>query len=278
MIGRFLYQLSILLLIAGVHIAALFHPKSAKWVKGRRNWRKRLKDELDTKRKSDRPTVWMHASSLGEYEQGRPILEGLQADHPGLNIILSFFSPSGYEVARYHDLATIVCYLPADTPQAARDMVTIIKPDLVLWMKYEYWYNHLKAIDEQRIPVLLVSAIFQSRQPFFKWYGGWYRQMLGYFTHLFVQDNWSVELVKRYVDTDRITQNGDTRFDRVLGIANSWQRIPELETWLAGAEQVAVAGSTWPDDDKVLRHLVNTRGSTRWIIAPHHTEKGPIEA
>lgn len=260
-----------------MQLASIFHPKAKKWVDGRRNWQHRLKKKLDDSLRKNVETVWLHAASLGELEQGKPILEALKKDNPQANIIISFYSPSGFEASQNYKVADVIFYLPLDTKFNAGQLLEIIKPDLVLWMKYEYWWNILSKLSQLKVPVLLVSAIFQKRQPFFKWYGKWYRSMLPTFHHIFVQNQESYNLTQAFVGEKNLTISGDTRFDRVVTIASEWQPINEVENWIGATQKVIVAGSTWDDDEKVLKHFIETYKEYKWIIAPHKVDEWSLK-
>lgn len=214
----------------------------------------------------------MHASSLGEFEQGRPLIESIRRDYPGAKLVVTFFSPSGYEARKHYTGADVLGYLPFDNKHDARQFVAMIHPSLVLWIKYEYWYYTLSAISQQKVPLLLVSGILRPDQPFFRWYGSLYRQMLGYFSHLFVQNEESAGLACSIIDKDKVTVSGDTRFDSVLEVARNWQPNKLVEGWLANAEQVVVAGSTWSQDEEEIVHYARTNPRIKWIIAPHNLE------
>lgn len=268
-----LYNIGITILHAAMRVAALFNPKARKWVNGRNNLFSRLrKDWAAAKGDVNVPIIWMHASSLGEFEQGKPIIEQLRANKKPLKIVVSFFSPSGYEVAKNYPLADHVCYLPVDTPANARQFLDIIQPDLVIWIKYEYWFHMLRSIHQRKISLLLVSAIFMERQPFFKWYGKLHREMLHFFSHLFVQTPTSADLLAPLLSSEKYTVSGDTRFDRVISMAAEWQPIPVIEKLLPHFEKVVIAGSTWPDDEKELTHLVKVHQEILWVIVPHHVD------
>lgn len=272
-----LYNIGITILHTAMRIASLFNAKARRWVNGRKKLFSRLrKDWAATKGDSKVKTVWMHASSLGEFEQGKPIIEQLRADKKPFKIIISFFSPSGYEVAKNYPLADHVCYLPVDTAANAKQFLDIVQPDLVIWIKYEYWFHMLRGIHQRSIPLLLVSAIFMERQPFFKWYGKLHRDMLHFFTHLFVQTPASGQLLAPLLSSEKYTVSGDTRFDRVLAFAAEWQPIPVIEKLLPHYEKVVVAGSTWPDDEKELTHLVKVHKEILWVIVPHHVDKESV--
>ncbi|MEO6040016.1 MAG: glycosyltransferase N-terminal domain-containing protein, partial [Saprospiraceae bacterium] len=219
----FLYNLGIYLFTLGLHLAAPFHPKAGKWVAGRRHWRTRYRQEFQKKSR----VLWVHAASLGEFEQGRPIIEAWRTQHPDWQIVLTFFSPSGYEVRRQYPQADYIAYLPADTPRNAADFLDIIQPDAAVFVKYEFWFNYLAALRRRSLkggiysagtPTLLVSALFREKQPFFQAWGGFWRRGLTTFTHFFVQNQASARLLQS-VGFQNVTVAGDTRIDRVLQIA-----------------------------------------------------------
>lgn len=268
MVFHYIYNGFVFCYGIAIRMASFFNPKAKKWVDGRKDWYHQLEQKLG-KINRQHGLIWLHAASVGEFEQGKPILEKLKAQHPNLQIAVSFFSPSGYEAAVGKDLSDIRFYLPDDTVQNAQKLVDLLKPDLVIWVKYEFWWNHLLAISRFQAPLIMISAIFQERHPFFKWYGGGYRKMLNVFTHIFVQTHASSELLKTFFPSNKITVSGDTRFDRVKSIADNWQPVPLVEKWIDKAEWVIVAGSTWPDDEKLLRNLIRANQKIKWIIAPH---------
>jgi len=212
--------------------------------------------------------IWMHCSSLGEFEQGRPVLEGLRRESPGCRIVLSFFSPSGYETKKDYKGADHIFYLPLDSPGNARQFIDLVKPDLVLWVKYDYWYYFLAELKKRKIPVLLISGIFRADQPFFRWYGRLHRYMLECFTHLFVQTEASRVLLEKLRLVEQVSVSGDTRFDRVIEIAEGGAPLPVIEAFCA-SQPVVVAGSTWEEDEEELDHYANTHPEIRFIVAPH---------
>ncbi|MCY7293093.1 MAG: 3-deoxy-D-manno-octulosonic acid transferase, partial [Ferruginibacter sp.] len=220
--------------------------------------------------------IWMHCASLGEFEQGRPLLEELKAANPAQKIVLTFFSPSGYEVMKDYKGADFVFYLPMDSPVNAKRFLDAVNPALVLWVKYEYWLYYLSVLKERNIAIILVSGIFRKNQPFFKWYGNIWRKMLGSFTHFFVQNKDSKQLLETLGFKENITLNGDTRFDRVLEIADGFTPVAGIEKF-CGDSQVIVAGSTWEEDEIELLHFVNVHKNVKFIIAPHEIDKANIK-
>ncbi|WP_153800428.1 3-deoxy-D-manno-octulosonic acid transferase [Foetidibacter luteolus] len=262
--GKVLYHIFITLYPLLARLAALFNSKARKWVTGR-------KDIMNTIAEAVKPldagTVWVHCSSLGEFEQGRPLLEKIKTLHPQYKIILTFFSPSGYEVQKKYSKADYIFYLPMDSPANAARFYDIIRPSLVIFVKYEFWNYFLKEAHKRKIPLLLVSGIFRKSQPFFAWYGGFYRQMLQYFSFLFVQNEASLQLLEG-IGITHASISGDTRFDRVLEIAATHKNIDGIEDFCEG-KTVIVAGSTWTEDDEELDHYANTHRDYRFIIAPH---------
>ena len=210
----------------------------------------------------------MHCASLGEFEQGRPLLENIKLQYPEYKIVLSFFSPSGYEVMKDYPGADHIFYLPMDSPSNAKKFIDAVKPSLVLWVKYEYWFYYLDELKRRNIPVILVSGIFRAGQPFFKWYGQIWRVMLGCFTHCFVQNEESRSLLKTIGISENVSLNGDTRFDRVIAIARNFEPIPYIDSFCAN-NRVIVAGSTWEEDEIELLHYVKVHPEIKFIIAPH---------
>jgi 3-deoxy-D-manno-octulosonic-acid transferase len=244
-----------------IRIAVPFNPKAHLWVEGRKNWYPNLQRALPP----EGATVWIHCASLGEFEQGRPILDALRARHPDAFILLTFYSPSGFEVRKHYPAADYICYLPLDTPRNAHRFVGLVKPKLVIFVKYEFWVRILMRLQAQKIPVLLISALFRPDQFFLQWYGKAFRKLLFVYDHLFVQD----EASKRYLEPmgiHRVTVTGDTRFDRVVQIASKAREIRPVEIFLKG-NPALVAGSTWPADERYLQNCLSL--FPKWIIAPH---------
>lgn len=219
----------------------------------------------------------MHCASLGEFEQGRPVLEKLKSQNPNSKFLLTFFSPSGYEIRKDYKGADWVFYLPMDGPQNAKRFLQIVNPSLVIFVKYEFWYYYLKTIKQQNIPFLLVSALFRENAGFFKWYGGLQRKMLSFFTHLFVQNESSKKLLDSIGFVNNCTVAGDTRFDRVIEIAENGTAIADIENFIGNNKSI-VAGSTWPEDEEILKQTSDaiSNSSLKLIIAPHEINREHI--
>ncbi len=261
----FLYHFLIRSLGISIRVAALFSVKARQWCAGRKDWL-----ALMTKQRgaAPGPLLWFHCASLGEFEQGRPVIEAFRRNHPGHRILLTFFSPSGYEVRKNYQGADHIHYLPLDTKGNARRFLDIWKPQLAIFVKYEYWFNYIRAMEEREIPVVVVSAIFRPGQHFFRWYGRWSRRQLGKVSWFFVQNRDSLELL-RGIGIQNVSVSGDTRFDRVALIGQRPQAFPQLQD-LSDKIPVLVAGSTWPDDEDLLLHLFrNSDIGMHMLIAPH---------
>lgn len=219
----------------------------------------------------------MHCASLGEFEQGRPLLEAIKVKYPACKIVLTFFSPSGYEIRKNYAGSDKILYLPMDGASNAERFIEALKPDLVLWVKYEYWYYYLNELSRRKIPVLLVSGIFRESQPFFKWYGGFWKKILGSFEHLFVQTENSKNLLETIQVNNKVTVTGDTRFDRVISIAEKWEPLSETLAQFCEGHKVIVAGSTWEEDEEELMHYARTYPHIRFIFAPHEVSDERIK-
>jgi 3-deoxy-D-manno-octulosonic-acid transferase len=249
-----------------VRAAAPFNPKARQWVDGRKG----LWERLEAKREALQGCLWMHCASVGEFEQGRPVLEAIKRELPDLPVLLTFFSPSGYEARKAEPLATHVDYLPPDGAANAKRLLRLLRPGVVLWVKYELWHHYLEALRAARIPTFLISAYFWPAMPYFRWYGGAWRRMLGCFTHHFVQDERSGQLL-RDIGLENVTVSGDTRFDRVLAIVDAKEPLGAGEAFRAAAPSpVLVCGSTWPaDEERLLKALAAQRVEARLLVAPH---------
>ncbi len=263
--GIFFYHLLIRILVP-------FNKKARLYYTGRKNWLSSFRASID----SSARYIWFHCASLGEFEQGRPVIEAVRKELPQYRIILTFFSPSGYEVRKNYPLADVVCYLPADTPRNAFLFIDTVRPETVFFIKYEFWYNYIKQLKKRGIPLFLISGIFRKNQVFFTkmpW-GRWFREMLRAFTHFFLQDQGSADLLSG-IGIEVCTVSGDTRFDRVATIANSSQPVPIVEKFSEG-NPVLVAGSTWNPDEELLVPFINNYAGMKFIIAPHEVTRGNI--
>ncbi|EMR03577.1 3-deoxy-D-manno-octulosonic acid transferase [Cesiribacter andamanensis] len=262
---KWLYTLSLGGYAAALRLAAPLHPKARQMVAGRRGLLEQIRTGLQG---NTAPVVWFHCASLGEFEQGRPLIEALREAHPDHKIFLTFFSPSGYEVRQGYAGADWVFYLPLDSPAHARQFLDAVQPRLAVFVKYEFWHYYLQELHRRQIPTLLISAIFRHNQLFFKSHGAFYRQMLGYFSQIFVQGEESQQLLSS-IGVTHVQVAGDTRFDRVLSISRQTKEIP-LARAFAQDKPVLVVGSSWPADITVLAPLVQRyQGRIKVIIAPH---------
>lgn len=227
-----------------------------------------LREKIDRNAKY----IWFHASSLGEFEQGRPMMEKIKQEHPDYKILLTFFSPSGYEVRKNYNGADVICYLPFDTPFRVKKFLRLANPVMAVFIKYEFWGNYLHELKKRGIPVYIISAIFRPDQLFFQWFGAPYRKMLYNFTHLFVQDERSKELLAEF-DIRNVTVCGDTRFDRVLDICRQARELPNVERFVKNEKgeqvQTLIAGSSWPQDEDIFIPYFNKHPELKLIIAPH---------
>jgi 3-deoxy-D-manno-octulosonic-acid transferase len=259
-------------------VASVWNPKARLAIHGRKNGLALWKDRLVVKKVLGDPNiVWLHAASVGEFEQGLPVLQAVRKTWPQARIVVSFFSPSGYEARKNDPIADTTGYLPFDHPKQARAFVQLLQPKLVLWVKYEYWFFTLREIARQNIPLLLVSGIFRKDQIFFRWYGAFARPILQSFTHFFLQHRQSRDLLVTWVAEKRMTVSGDTRFDRVVELQQTERRHPAVEKWLTGKKHVVVAGSTWPEDEILLEAGIQRYEKVGWIIAPHEITNTTIE-
>jgi len=263
----FLYHLAIHCYVLAIRIAAIFNPKARQWIRGRRGIFNELIQKLSGERLANSRCVWVHAASLGEFEQGRPIIEQIKQKYPDTKIILTFFSPSGYEIRKDYGGADFVFYLPADTPRNARRFLDIVQPDLAIFIKYEFWYNYLNTLKLRHTPTLLVSAIFREKQIFFRPYGQFFKRMLTCFEHVFVQDNFSLELLQKN-NLTHASVAGDTRMDSVYQLSQNPKQFPLIEAF-KGENDLLVCGSTWREDEVWLLDFLNKTQSS-----PPPTAKG----
>lgn len=266
-----LYNIGILIYKVLAQIAALFSSKAKLWVNGQKRWRGILREKISP---GDR-VFWIHCSSLGEFEQGRPVVEEMKKQRPDIKILLTFFSPSGYEIRKNYAGADCICYLPADTPSNATEFLSLAHPALAVFVKYEFWNNHIAELHQRNIPLYLISAIFRPDQHFFKPYGSFFRSMLKKFEKIFVQDERSLELL-RGIGITKAVKAGDTRFDRVVQIATNAKDIPQISSFRNG-EKLFLAGSSWKPDEEIIARYINLDpGRMKWVFAPHEIDEANI--
>jgi 3-deoxy-D-manno-octulosonic-acid transferase len=261
---QWLYQLSVNLYHLSIWLASFFNPKAKKWVKGRKN----IWNRLDVEAAKSNRWIWFHAASLGEFEQGRSVIEAIRAKYPGFHILLTFFSPSGYDIRKNYEHADCVSYLPTDTSGHAVRLLNTFNPKAIFFIKYEFWFNYLQTIHLKQIPFYYISLKLRPDQYFFKSYGKWFREQFRAVTHFFVQDEQTAELLNGagFLNT---TVTGDTRFDRVVAIAAKAKRFPSIEKFL-GNRTCVVWGSTWPQDEKIIIPLINKLPEKyKSILVPH---------
>jgi len=256
-----LYNISIWIFSIAVHIASLFNPKAKQWIKGRKGIFQKLAEAT----KEDQDIVWFHCASLGEFEQGKPIIEGYKQKHPTHKILLTFFSPSGYEIRKNYDGVDWVFYLPADTKKNAKKFINIVNPIKVIFIKYEFWFNYMAELNKKNIPFYSVSSIFRKEQSFFKY--DFFAKQLNNVSHFFVQDNNSKELLQK-IGFSNCTVAGDTRFDSVIANTQNAISIPLIEKFSENKTTI-ICGSTWPKDEAILGKYIKENPNYKYIIAPH---------
>lgn len=268
----FIYNIVIRLYYATIVLLSPFNKKAKLWLNGRKDWANELQSAISP----NYPTAWFHCASLGEFEQGRPLIEAYREHHPGHRILITFFSPSGYEIRKNYSGADYVCYLPLDTPRNAKLFLSLAKPVIAVFVKYEFWYHYIKQLNRNKTPIYVVSAIFRPKQIFFRWYGIWYRKVLFWFNHIFVQNSQSVTLLQK-VGISHATVAGDTRFDRVFDAAEKAEEIPLLEEFSENS-LVVIAGSTWPKDEELLLDYIRIAPKgVKFIVAPHEIDRTKID-
>ncbi|AOW09224.1 3-deoxy-D-manno-octulosonic acid transferase [Flavobacterium gilvum] len=269
---HFLYNLAIQFASFFLKIIALFNPKIKLFVDGRKD----VFTILEQKIAANDKTIWFHAASLGEYEQGLPVIEKIKKKYPAHKIIVSFFSPSGYEVRKNNTVADVTIYLPLDTPKNAKRFLKLAHPEMVFFIKYEFWINYLNQLQKQNIPTYLISGIFRKKQLFFKWYGGFYRKALKSFTYFFVQNENSRKLISQLGETNVIV-SGDTRFDRVVTILEKDNTL-DFVSQFKNNKTTIVIGSSWPKDETILAEYINScKDDIKFIIAPHNIKPDQIK-
>lgn len=268
---KLLYNLGVLVYSIIVHLVSPYNIKAKQWSDGRKGWKQRISEKIQS---GDR-VVWIHCASLGEFEQGRPVIEEIRRIKPGVKILLTFFSPSGYEIRKNYAFADYICYLPTDTPSNARTFITLVHPESVVFVKYEFWNNYISELKSNNIPLYLISGIFRSNQHFFKWYGAFFRQMLFKFEKIYVQDDNSLKLLNG-IGMKNVEVAGDTRFDRVKQIAGAAKDIPQLSSF-KGDEQIFLAGSSWKPDEEIISEYINKfPDKMKWVFAPHEIDEENI--
>ena len=275
-----LYNIGTRAYFLGIKLAAAFGHRKAKLMEeGRQDWAQKLQAKVNELKAQDpsRPYIWFHAASLGEFEQGRPLIEALREKYPQYRILQTFFSPSGYEVRKNYKGADIVCYLPYDKPSECRRFLDITQPSIAFFVKYEFWGNILEELDRRKVPTYLISGIFREHQAFFKSYGGVLRPVLSHFRHIFVQDEESKRLLATIGYDKNVTICGDTRFDRVIAIQQQAKQYAWAEEFSKG-QFTLVAGSSWPKDEDILLEHFNQHPEMKLIIAPHETHEEHIQS
>jgi 3-deoxy-D-manno-octulosonic-acid transferase len=268
---KLLYIIGIWTYTLLVRIFSLFNPKAKLFITGRKNIYAQIAQKINPAEKH----VWFHFASLGEFEQGRPVLEKLKTLYPQKKIVVTFFSPSGYEIRKNYALADVF-YLPIDTPANAKRFIASINPEIAIFTKYEFWHFYFKELKDQGVPLYVISGIFRESQAFFKWYGGFYRNILKSVTYFFVQNKESKKLLNS-IGLKNVTINGDTRFDRVYENAQSPKQLSLIENFI-GSSPTLVCGSTWPEDEKILSTLPVKYPNWKFIIAPHEIHESHIES
>lgn len=267
-----MYSLAIHLYSFIIELISPFHKKARRMRLGQWKTNAILRQKIDP----NANYIWFHAASLGEFEQGRPLMEKIKAEHPGYKILLTFFSPSGYEVRKNYNGADVICYLPFDTPYRVKKFLNLARPCMAIFIKYEFWGNYLKELKRRGVPVYIISAIFRPDQLFFQWYGRPYRKMLHHFTHLFVQDERSGKLLEDF-GIGNVSVTGDTRFDRVLDIHKQAREIGMVEKFVSSTKGkqsfTLVAGSSWPQDEEILIPYFHAHPEMKLIIAPHEIHR-----
>ncbi|MDD4848694.1 MAG: glycosyltransferase N-terminal domain-containing protein [Bacteroidales bacterium] len=255
-----------------IAIAALWNTKARQWKSGRKNWYQNLSQQIP----NDKKIVWFHCASLGEFDQGLPVMESLKENQPNIFLVVTFFSPSGYEHRKKHSVADLICYIPIDTPKNVQLFLQVVHPEYAVFVKYEFWYNFLHQLHINRIPVIFIASNFRSSQPFFQWYGGWFRKHLQQVTAFFVQNENSKKLLES-IKIEQVTVCGDTRFDRVADLVAQNYDLPIIQAFKNDGF-LLVAGSSWPPEEEILQQLLQQKWpSLKLIIAPHDISETHIQ-
>jgi len=269
---QFIYNISVWAYAMGIRLAALFNGKARLWVHGRKAIFSKIADAIP----KDEKLIWFHCASLGEFEQGRPVIEAFRQQFKDHKILLTFFSPSGYEVRKNYKKADYVFYLPLDTPKNAKQFIALTNPRMAVFVKYEFWFNYLNELSRNKIPLLMISVIFRPSQHFFKPWGGWFRKQLQKVTFFFVQNEISIKLLNS-AKVFHAEVSGDTRFDRVMELPSEEIKLPVFETFAKG-ETLLIAGSTWPADEDILKDLLlQSKHKFKMVLAPHIVSKEHIQ-
>jgi 3-deoxy-D-manno-octulosonic-acid transferase len=271
---RLIYTAFVYLYQFAIHFASLFNAKAKLWVDGRKDVFQTI--ESDLKKTHHKKVIWVHCASLGEFEQGRPVMEKIKLKEPSAITVLTFFSPSGFEIRKNYTGADLIYYLPSDTFKNAHQFISLIKPSAAIFVKYEFWYNYLYVLKQRNIPTYLISGIFRENHYFFKWYGRWFRKQLSCFTHFYLQNESSEKLLNSIGYTNT-TIAGDTRFDRVFEISKNVKTIPLIEKFKQG-KNILIAGSTWPEDEQLLSTFNFLTFNFGLIIAPHEINEAHIKS
>ncbi len=269
---RFLYNIALIKYGLLLRFVALWNEKAKLWSHGRRNLLKKIAADFAG---NTLDVVWIHSASLGEFEQARPLIEALRSDYKTVKIVVTFYSPSGYEIRKNYPLADFVYYLPEDTTANARRFIEIVNPKIAVFIKYEYWFNYMNQLHNHQIPFVYVSSIFRPSQTFFQFYGGWFLKHLKMGTHFFVQNHESVALLAKH-DIHQVTKTGDTRFDRVASIAEKVDGNAVVQEF-KGDSVLLVAGSSWPEDEKLLFDLTMLNPQLKLVVAPHLIDEAHIQ-
>ncbi|MFK7908533.1 MAG: 3-deoxy-D-manno-octulosonic acid transferase, partial [Chitinophagales bacterium] len=268
-----LYNIVLFVYYFILRIAAFFHPKAQKWVAGRKGLLQKVAGDFEGLEQSikdkQRKVIWVHVASLGEFEQGRPIMEALKKQHPDCVLVLTFFSPSGYEIRKNYPIADHVYYLPLDSQKNAEAFVGAVKPDLVVFVKYEFWYYYFQTLQQRNIPIFIISAIFRPEQHFFKWYGSLFRVLLEFCEHIFVQNKESLQLLEG-IGIEKVSIAGDTRLDRVFENSQAAKVVPVVEAF-KGNSTLWVAGSTWSKDEEILARFFEQKEKAKSVHRPSST-------
>lgn len=271
-IMKVLYNLGIFIFSALAKLVSPFNKRASFWVNGRKKWAEKIAEKI---KPGDR-VIWIHCASLGEFEQGRPVIEAIKREIPAYKIMLTFFSPSGYEIRKNYNNADCITYLPADSPRNAEKFTDLVNPEFVIFVKYEFWNNYISELYKNKIPLYLISGIFRPGQHFFKWYGSFFRGMLKKFEQIFVQDQRSLDLLSG-IGIMNVTLAGDTRFDRVIQIAGTARDIRQIEQF-RGDEKLFLAGSSWRPDEEIISEYINRHPARmKWVFAPHEIDKSNID-